>query len=603
MKNLKMVWSIYTFFFLLAVGAMSWVNVAVNKLETAKKEIRENAELEERVRLALWRMDSAASSIISFVRWKNPNNPESDYCLNHYKIDQQTTKVISNEKTDNNVNLGIRDEDIPTAAICKAVNETHSFKSKNIKQLIEKTEMDINSNKIAQGKDNSILNPTQQVDQSQWGNVQVQKNKGYKEYSARNDYSQSYNAPESQNRIFNRRSFNSNSSSTPSIQTQQKEQLQQQTISPPKNKSVTVATPTSQSFAKGLTLNSPLVLVMDNDNLYLSCSVKDDNGSDSILGFWMDWPSIKKQLEESCNDLLPQAQIVSIKEPNNYERRMASLPVTLEPGHLPQSFRENSFEGDSNTSFILLLAWTGILTAFAASGFLLHGANKLSKRRSTFVSAVTHELRTPLTTFRMYTDILLNGKLSKDKTNNYLQTMSTETDRLSHMVENVLAYSRLEKINSSTTHESFMLSKILDRCLESLESRCNKDNMTLNVIYDKKSMDTIIFADLAGIEHILFNLIDNACKYASSSSNTLIDLTFTQQTSETHISVRDRGPGIQNTEKLFKPFSKSVNEAALTQPGIGLGLALCKQFAKEMGGDLSYSPAPGHGACFTLKLK
>ena len=70
----------------------------------------------------------------------------------------------------------------------------------------------------------------------------------------------------------------------------------------------------------------------------------------------------------------------------------------------------------------------------------------LSERRGAFVSAVTHELRTPLTTLRMYTEMLADGMVPDEpRRRSYLQTLRAEADRLGHLVENVLAYSRLER--------------------------------------------------------------------------------------------------------------------------------------------------------------
>ena len=76
---------------------------------------------------------------------------------------------------------------------------------------------------------------------------------------------------------------------------------------------------------------------------------------------------------------------------------------------------------------------------------LLLGALSLGKRRADFVSAVTHELRTPLTTFRMYAEMLADDMVpDPDQRREYLSTLLVESNRLRHLVENVLTYARLE---------------------------------------------------------------------------------------------------------------------------------------------------------------
>jgi signal transduction histidine kinase len=66
----------------------------------------------------------------------------------------------------------------------------------------------------------------------------------------------------------------------------------------------------------------------------------------------------------------------------------------------------------------------------------------------------------------------------------------------------------------------------------------------------------------------------------------------------------DHGPGIADSERgrMFRPFTKSASEAAHSAPGVGLGLALCRRLAKQIGGRLWLEPANGDGACFVLKL-
>src|SRR5262249_51781392 len=106
------------------------------------------------------------------------------------------------------------------------------------------------------------------------------------------------------------------------------------------------------------------------------------------------------------------------------------------------------------------------------------------------------------------------------------------------------------------------------------------------------------------VEQILFNLIDNACKYANQAADKRVHVTVSCQSQRVMIMVRDHGPGICATgrRKLFQPFSKSVHEAASTAPGVGLGLALSRRLAAELGGRLELCSANDEGAAFVLTL-
>ena len=112
--------------------------------------------------------------------------------------------------------------------------------------------------------------------------------------------------------------------------------------------------------------------------------------------------------------------------------------------------------------------------------------------------------------------------------------------------------------------------------------------------------------DSNALEHILFNLIDNAAKYAAGSEPPVVSIGISNNNNRLEIKVSDFGPGISHAEckKVFRPFHKSAKQAAETKPGVGLGLALSNRLARSMGGKLSCGNRDdGHtGAVFALTL-
>ena len=105
------------------------------------------------------------------------------------------------------------------------------------------------------------------------------------------------------------------------------------------------------------------------------------------------------------------------------------------------------------------------------------------------------------------------------------------------------------------------------------------------------------------MEHILFNLIDNAAKYAACGIPPVVEIRAFADGRWVAIQVSDHGPGIAPTERrrVFQAFHKSAREAAESQPGVGLGLALSRRLARAQGGDLVIADAPA-GARFLLRL-
>jgi signal transduction histidine kinase len=337
------------------------------------------------------------------------------------------------------------------------------------------------------------------------------------------------------------------------------------------------------------------------DRLLLARRVK--IGEETVIqGCWLDWQALQVRLRDEVADLLPTVEFLplSVAERNEPGPRLASIPVQLAvamPAVTPATW--------SPIRVSLVVAWSCLALAALAAAMTLQSIVTLSERRGAFVSAVTHELRTPLTTFRMYAEMLSEGMVpDAEQRQKYLNTLRIEADRLSHLVENVLQYARLERGRPGNRREPTSLAAIVDRCQSRLADRAAQAEMKLVVERDESDEETTVATDTAAVEQILFNLVDNACKYAAASSDNRLHLAMKSEPRRVLISVRDHGPGISpaGRRKLFQPFSKSVHEAANTAPGVGLGLALSRRLANDLGGKLELQSPPDGGAEFVLSL-
>jgi signal transduction histidine kinase len=308
---------------------------------------------------------------------------------------------------------------------------------------------------------------------------------------------------------------------------------------------------------------------------------------------------LRASLLGSVRDLLPQADLRPIRAgaASLPGLRLAALPVELVPGGIdaadgrPASLLRTS----------LPIAWAAVLFATLAAALVLQKSISLSERRGAFVSAVTHELRTPLTTFRLYTDMLAEGMATTEKDRrDFLDTLRHEAERLDHLVRNVLAYARLERSRTSATLEEIRVSDLLERCRDRLEARGAEAGFTVEVQADSEVGGLRIRTDPSAVEQILFNLVDNAVKYAASATDRRIEVRTRLSGRRLQLSVRDFGPGLSQAarKRLFQPFSKSAVEAARSAPGVGLGLALSRRLARSLGGDLAHDPKVSPGACF-----
>ena len=348
--------------------------------------------------------------------------------------------------------------------------------------------------------------------------------------------------------------------------------------------------------------DAPMQPAWHGDSLILVRRIWVD-GKEYLQGCWLDWPSLRESLLGSVRDLLPWADLkpVLAGATSPPGLRLAALPVELIPG---------SIDGANGRTASLLrtslpVAWIAVLVAVLAAGLLLHKSIVLSERRGAFVSAVTHELRTPLTTFRLYTDMLAEGMATTERDRrDFLDTLRHEAERLDHLVRNVLAYARLERNPTSATLEEIRVSDLLNRFSERLAARGAEAGFTVEIQAESEAGARRIRTDPSAVEQILFNLVDNAAKYAASAAEKRIEVRARPSGPSLQLSVRDYGPGLSQAARkhLFRPFSKSAVEAARSAPGVGLGLALSRRLARSLGGDLALDPRVSPGACFVFTV-
>ncbi|MGA2501585.1 MAG: HAMP domain-containing sensor histidine kinase [Tepidisphaeraceae bacterium] len=327
------------------------------------------------------------------------------------------------------------------------------------------------------------------------------------------------------------------------------------------------------------------------------------NSVEYAQGVVLDWPAIRRQLLAAVDDLLPNASLepIIIDSPELLPRRLASLPVRLEPGIL-------AYQPDGAMSPLrvtLGIAWGGVLLGSAAVAGLMWGTLRLGRRREDFVSAVTHELRTPITTLSMYAEMLEEGMIvDETKRRGYLATLRREAERLGRLVENVLAFSRLERGRAGRRIETVTIEQLMQAMWQRMLQRATQAGLEPTLQLPGELASRQITLDPSAVEQILFNLVDNAAKYAVGAADRRVLVGVAASDGSLHISVRDFGPGIapEQIKTLFRPFSKSARDAANSAPGVGLGLALSRRLARELRGELRFEPDTSPGACFVLTL-
>lgn len=346
----------------------------------------------------------------------------------------------------------------------------------------------------------------------------------------------------------------------------------------------------------------PLIPLWEDERLILARRVFLGN-DDLLQGTCLDWQGLSAHLLSTIGDLLPGAELLRVEAPERVPQGylLASLPVRLEPGPLLST---DGGSLNSAAGWALVAAWACWVAAALALGGLLWGLSALADRRASFVSAVTHELRTPLTTLRLYVGLLAADAVpDAARRDEYLATLSREADRLCHLVENVLSFARLERGKNFRHREWLAWPDLFSRVQDRLRSRVIEANMEWVASSTAAANDALVHVDVSAVDRILFNLVDNACHYAKSAADRRVHCEADSDGRQLSITIRDHGPGlpVAGIRRLARPFQRSVAQIAAQSGGVGIGLALSRRLARQLGGKLT-AEGGSSGASLTLWL-
>jgi len=224
----------------------------------------------------------------------------------------------------------------------------------------------------------------------------------------------------------------------------------------------------------------------------------------------------------------------------------------------------------------------------------------LADARGRFVSGMSHEMRTPLTTIKLYAEMLEHGVVAEPAARQgYLATIARECDRLTRMVENVLAYAALESRFKTLLIGPVDARAALHEAVEASRGVLDQAGLRVEV---HAPVPLRVAADRDALVLAIANLLTNAAKYAAEGRVVMVSaLPAPDGRPEAVIAVRDFGPGIPLGEraKIFEPFYRRRQAPG---PGTGLGLALVNETARGHGGRVEVVGEPGEGAEFRLFL-
>ena len=227
---------------------------------------------------------------------------------------------------------------------------------------------------------------------------------------------------------------------------------------------------------------------------------------------------------------------------------------------------------------------------------------QFAARRENFVSAVSHELKTPLTAIRMYGEILREGLVESDeKRSEYYGLISSESERLSRLVQNVLDLSRIERGERLPDLVVGDLEGVVRAAVQVLEAEDRQRGFTIDLSVQGALPRARFNAD--AVKQLVFNLLDNAFKYAREGQALRVCVSLDAAERTVRLTVRDFGPGVPGADlaRIFEPFYRVQSELTRSHQGVGLGLSLVQRLVTAMGGRVR-AEAAQPGLCVIIEL-
>ena len=251
--------------------------------------------------------------------------------------------------------------------------------------------------------------------------------------------------------------------------------------------------------------------------------------------------------------------------------------------------------------FIFILIALLMVLGFVFTLYTLNVELRLNKLKSEFISNVSHELKSPLTSIRMMTEMLHHNRVeTEERKSAYYSAMLEESEHLSHLIDNILDFSRMDDERKKYDFKDLDLDELLVKFIESTRERLAASSFDIR--YSCPDRVPVIQADRDAMLQVFYNLIDNAIKFSGTSRQ--IDVSLSLADEELQFCVKDYGIGIsvKDQERIFDRFYRTDETQKRGIRGSGIGLTIVRKIVEAHCGHLTLESNPGAGSTFCVHL-
>ena len=198
-------------------------------------------------------------------------------------------------------------------------------------------------------------------------------------------------------------------------------------------------------------------------------------------------------------------------------------------------------------------------------------------------------------------EMLVRGRVpSPERQQKYYTTILQQSERLSHLIDNILDFSKMEEGQKIFRFETADITPVVKEMVKSFQKLTADEGFHISLTIPEPLPDVVF--DREAMEQVIHNLIDNACKYSGESRT--VEVQLYPKGGKIVISVGDHGIGIgkEDHDKIFSRFYRAGEELTQTVKGSGIGLTIVKQIVEAHQGEVTVESSPDKGSIFNVIL-